>query len=372
MASDDQHTTDSRSLGYLTNAPLLATKRDAPLFVDREQERHILERNVKRGWNTLVLGQRGVGKTSLLNRAAADLDTHEDQYVAVRPRGQPDEPGDFLTSLAMELVERLERSGNEPTVQATAREAVQKLRAVGLSGFVGGSRSGGTASLVATLDFVTSVVAELRQLGLQAVFVVDDVGDAQMFRALFGRLRDELWSLGATWIVSGSLYEVDFLVEPPTDVFFPERIIVGPLDPAAAVEFVTARVQSVAGLALSDKEARIIARVGAGYPARMLELLRATLDGIDPQRLEERAQHLAVTLASVSSPAQRLAEAVIESGEPGRTTDATLQRELGVTPGRLRQLFHELVEAGAFEVGPNDAGSRGRPSLAYRPRGVIP
>lgn len=245
MAPDDERSADWRSPGYLTNAPLLATKRDAPLFVDREHERRILERNVERGWNTLVLGSSRIGKTSLLNRVVADLDTHQDRYVAVRPRGQPEEPGDFLTSLAVELVERLERLGSEPKVLATTHQARERFRTAGLSVFGGSSRSGGTASLVTTLDSVASVVADLRQLGRHAVFVVDDVGDAQLFRALFGRLRDELWSLGATWIVSGPLYEADFLLEPPTDAFFPERIIVGPLDPAAAAEFVTARVQAV-------------------------------------------------------------------------------------------------------------------------------
>ena len=56
----------------LTGRPLLDTKADGELIVDR----HILatlQRSAERGLNVLLLGERGSGKTTLLRRLAYRL-----------------------------------------------------------------------------------------------------------------------------------------------------------------------------------------------------------------------------------------------------------------------------------------------------------
>ncbi|MGB3797765.1 MAG: hypothetical protein WA957_15860, partial [Alteraurantiacibacter sp.] len=50
----------------LTSRPLLATQRDQALFAGRNWESEEISRDLRRGFNIVVEGDRGSGKTSLL------------------------------------------------------------------------------------------------------------------------------------------------------------------------------------------------------------------------------------------------------------------------------------------------------------------
>ena len=50
----------------LTSRPLLATQRDQALFAGRDWEVEEISRDLGRGFNVIVEGDRGSGKTSLL------------------------------------------------------------------------------------------------------------------------------------------------------------------------------------------------------------------------------------------------------------------------------------------------------------------
>ena len=62
----------------LSGRPLAATARDQELFVDREDELERAQAAIRRRSNVLVVGERGMGKTSFLHRleqqAAEDVE----------------------------------------------------------------------------------------------------------------------------------------------------------------------------------------------------------------------------------------------------------------------------------------------------------
>src|SRR5919202_3071686 len=64
----------------LSARPLLASALDSGLFVGRERELEALERSVRARLNVLLIGDRGVGKTSLLHQLEQRLD--EDDALA--------------------------------------------------------------------------------------------------------------------------------------------------------------------------------------------------------------------------------------------------------------------------------------------------
>lgn len=345
------------------SAPLLATTRDRGLFVDRAVELAELAGNVERAWNTLVVGPRRIGKTSLLLRFAADLEDRADEFAVVQPRGRPAEIEEFLMSLSSGLMDRIHERGEESAVERTASVAVQKLRAAGLPTFIGGE-----LDLAGYLRMIATLVEDLRAIGTQTVVVVDELADPELSRALFGRLRDELWSIGATWVVAGDDGASSALLQPPADVFFARRIDLAPFSPEAALALLRARTAEDGDACLDDEVLGQIVELAGGRPTRMLSLLGSVSAGDDLGDVERATARYREALAGVSAPARRLAEAVTQRAEPGRTTDAELQRSLGWSAGRLRQLFHELVAAGAFAVVGESSSGPGRPSKAYGPR----
>lgn len=60
----------------MTGRPLLDSQHDATLFVGREPELDQLERAVHAGLNTVVVGERGVGSTSLVHALVRRLRDH--------------------------------------------------------------------------------------------------------------------------------------------------------------------------------------------------------------------------------------------------------------------------------------------------------
>jgi hypothetical protein len=360
----------------LTNAPLLGTRHDEQMFVDRTAERAELLRNVQTGWNTLVLGPTGIGKTSLLNRFAADLENsleaHPEtgrQLFPFRVTGQPASAADFFQTLAGQMIDRLQQGGVVAKVLQTAHHALEQLRSAGFSGFVSRptDEHNTTAELMQTLRLIGLVVDELCDNGLDAVILVDELASSEIAQTLFGRMRDELWTLHARWIVAGRSSDSQILLMAPADTFFERRLNLGPLTHAEAVALLRARLQHEAVLEVSDEEIDQLAQVGQGHPLALVVALRAVASGTPTSELIERSQHIAASLERLSPPAQRLARLILHRAQPARATDEGLLRQTGWTSSRLRQVLHELANAGVLDVVDAETQGPGRPSKAYVP-----
>jgi hypothetical protein len=358
----------------LTNAPLLGTRHDAQLFVNRESELGELERNVELGWNTLVLGPAGIGKTSLLNRFAADLENRFEADAGVRRRvplrvvGQPASAVDFFHALVGQMIDRLEGEGVVATVMRTAQGALEKLRSAGLSGVISRPDEGDTtAELLQTLRLVGSVLDDLRGVGLDAVILVDELASSEIAQTVFGRMRDELWTLRAAWFVAGRPSDSEILLMPPADTFFERRLALAPLTHADATALLHARLERDAVVDLSDEEIDQLARLGNGHPLALVAALRAVASGTPTRELIDRRRRVAALLESLSPPAQRLAREIVNRAQPARATDEALLRQMGWTSSRLRQVLHELANAGVVDVVDADTDGPGRPSKAYVP-----
>ncbi len=355
----------------LSGRPLLDTAADQRLFVGRTGELERIERSLGTGLNCLVIGAPGSGKTSLVRAVMYR------SHGAGRPgpmyyvrAGQARTAAELLTAV-------LAAVGGRPVAVAAA----------------------GGPDPAALLDELADALAgadgdSARMVGPRVpVLVVDDVSGAAGSQ-LFGALRDEVWQLGWSWLVTTSPAQATDLVRPPADVFFETRIELGPMEPPEVADLLGRRLQGSAGDAAGGPEGDrsdrpghpadrtagdrvaddLVAAVLAARPdtpRRALEAARelVTAPTVGPAGLTRAQEHLAraAALERSSRPARMLAEELEAIGWAGASDERLLDR-LGWTRTRVIQVIGELRDRGLVQVREERTG-RGRPRKLFR---VVP
>ncbi|HMJ33892.1 MAG TPA: AAA family ATPase [Baekduia sp.] len=351
----------------LRNAPLLATKRDQSFFVDRDDVLDRLREGADARLNTIIYGPRGIGKTTVLSHLlyeahTPDTESPSSRWLPVLVTGEPGTPYDFVVTALLALADAAQAEG----VLADDDGVLDRALARSRRGVID-EQSG--VALLAPLRAMAEIAERLRADAIQPVLLIDGVAGPAVAMTVFGRMRDELWGIGATWVLAADGALRERLREPPADVFFERDLELPPLSPEASRELVRARI-GPEDEALDDATLDHIVRLSEGVPRSLVTLTRAVVAGGSLRDAEEREAQLAERLQTVSAPARRLAGLLRERGGSGQATDEDLQWQLGWKPSRLRQVFQELESAGVVESAPSPGGRPGRPSKTYRLRSV--
>ena len=333
----------------LSGRPLLDNATDADLFVGRVRELRQLSEAADNGFNMLVHGGPGAGKTSLLRQWQLLRRRSGRLVVYVRVEGLT-EPAAVLAS-AVEVVAELggmrnavwdvrgDSVGDARDQLSRFAEAVTTLRA---------SQQDGPGANTST-DPVT--------------LIFDDVtGTAG--HGLFGRMRDELWELPVQWVVAARSTEVAALTSPPADAFFDARLEVTVLDRTEIAAMLERRAGKQGG-----HWAGPVYDVLGGNPRAVLSLARDAItsgegltriptDDLDAYAARKQA------IAAMGRPEAMLAAELERLGAASASDDALLAA-LGWTRSRAVQVLNRLHAAGLV-VADEVRGQRGRPRKVFR------
>ena len=319
----------------LSGRPLLDTRPDHELFVDRVEEIGRIRAELGQGLNCLVVGARGSGKTSLVRalmfeeRQDADAqDVGLPRLLYVRGSG---------AESASDLLRR--------AVEALAQYQGEELAAGALSG------PGTSSGLIAELG-------ERARRG-SVLMILDDV-PAAAGNALFGTLRDELWSIDLRWLVTVATTDSATLLRPPADAFFESQVALDPLPADASMEILRRRMGEAPERLLAEAAA-----IGGGNPRRLLDVARE-FDG-DYSKWSEFASAAAErerALAALGRPAHMLA-AELESLGGASASDDRLLNAMGWTRPRVVQVLAEMEAAGLVTASSLKSG-QGRPKKVYK------
>src|SRR5207244_7393427 len=319
----------------LTGRPLLDTKADGELIVDRDILA-TLQRSAERGLNVLLLGERGSGKTTLLRRLAYRL----------RNGDAPIEPVFVDGSLAHDERSFLDLLRYRLGLQPAA---------------VNPAATDGTIQILNLVRGLAEGAGETRK-----VILVDHLPSASVAHSLFGRLRDELWQLPFTWTVAADESERGGYLAPPADAFFDVVLEVPPLTQEEQRRLLEKRIGDE-----NPEAVEALVSLDEGNPRRLLALAREVVERqVDPARLLRALSDRDDKVSSLGRSATMLV-GEMESWGPVSASDDRLLERLGWTRERAVQVLRRLEDEGIV-VSSQVKGPSGRPRKVYQLKDVSP
>jgi len=315
-------------MARLSGRPLLDVRADAGLFVDRIPELERLGRAVGEGLNVLVSAPRGLGRTSLLRHLV--FQRAEETRVRVLDATAHTDAAEFLRGVATAL---------EIPFAADGASSAPEL--------------------------VTLLAEHTLSAGDVAALAVDGLSP-KVGHAVFGQLRDEMWRVPLTWLVSCAEVDEPAFLRPPADAFFDLTLRLPPLADEAVGDLLRRRATPEE---LSDSAIAEIVAVAGGSPRRAIDLARHLLHPStsgnhaltavgERQLLREQA------VARLGTPARMLL-AELEASGGASASDERLLHRLGWTRARAAQVLGELEREGLVQASDEHRAS-GRPRRVYR------
>ncbi|MGI8417552.1 MAG: hypothetical protein ACR2P2_15405 [Nakamurella sp.] len=330
----------------LSSRPLLGIGADTDLFTGRTVELRRAARAVSDRLNCVFVGDPGAGRTSVLHQLLA---TTAPPFVLVRGASAVD-AGELLGRVSDEL-----RSAGHDDPAPPAADDRRTFR----------------PDPPATADLIDRVRRQSEGVDGLVIAIDDLTPDAGL--DLFGRHRDEVWTIGASWIATVSSAHATSLLRPPADVFFEVRVDLEPLSDEESIALLRKRlpIESVnlEGDGPADDDGRGLGRIvgsSSGNPRRLIELARL-LDDADIRTVIATTDATLLrdaVIARASAPARMLAKELATLGSAS-ASDGLLLDRLGWTRPRAVQVLKELEAAGVV-VAVDQRTGRGRPRKVYR------
>jgi energy-coupling factor transporter ATP-binding protein EcfA2 len=329
--------------------PLAQSRADQRRFIDRADETRSIVEAVRAAQPVLVLGERGSGRTSLLNHVAWLLAREEE------PRDSVLISGEIASDPAQLLGVLVARVGRLAVPDGSRARWLEDLQALSMP-----DGPFGTVVQPAILMELIDLLGErLAELGRPVCVMIDGILPA-VAHGVFGTLRNELWTLQeASWIVAGESAAGPLYREPPADAFFAHTVVLEPLSDADARKLLHAHIPN-----LREPDVEKVLAAGDGNPRRLLRAAADIQAGISPD--EAPTRELVKTATNLAGPlAGRLVEYLSEHGAAS-ASDESMLRQIGASRQRASQLMHQLHSAGLLQtVEQAKEGRPGRPARRF-------
>jgi hypothetical protein len=318
----------------LSGRPLLFPA-DRAYLVERP-EAEAVSRYVAQGMNTLLLAERGMGKTTLLRHVEAHLSSEAHAEVTYLDGRRLADAATILLAVRDALI------GQRAPMSDSLRMAAMPFTPVPVE---------------VRNEQALRVVRELVAASVRGCVLLDDP-DAETVHRLFGRLRDELWQAEIVWVVAGEPMRRQQYLTPPADAFFERVLELAPLTYAQQEQLIRKRLSGADDARLAS------VRAENGSPRSLLAALRDVASADDAAALlgrrAKRQQRVADELGRLAS----TMHAEIEDGAVASASDPEWLERFGVSRQRAQQVLSALEQKGLVRAerlpGPN-----GRPRKVY-------
>lgn len=348
----------------------MANPADAIFFAGRQTELDAVADSAGRGLNCIVLGERGSGKSSLARQAAFALREAGMAHVfIVDGAAAPDALGTL--QLVAESLVGPEYRTTHPTnsLQGTMERHFGRLEPL---------RSA-AGELLRVINRLEDELLDpgsgnkddaglLSKPGARAVVILDG-SSGSVAHTLFGSLRDEIWRLPLSWIVTGDSATRSKYLEPPADAFFEVRVELKPLSDEAATELIRRRVGHTTAdqdvtlgqlVAMTDRQPRSLVSVARKNLASVRSGNTSQLDQAGHARADIDDQ-----IAALGTSAVMLVAELRARGGAASASDAGVLASLEWTRSRAVQVLRKLEDAGIVTASLKAGTGTGRPRKVY-------
>jgi energy-coupling factor transporter ATP-binding protein EcfA2 len=336
----------------IVTQPLAQSRADQRRFVDRTRETNAILRTVVAYQPVLLLGERGSGRTSLLNHVAWLLAREEEPRDTVLISGELARDAAQLLGVLVARLQRLAEPGS------SRARWIEDLRALSMPD----GPFGQVARPAILMELVDLLGERLGALQRPVCLMVDGIAPT-VAHGVFGTLRNELWTLeGASWVVAGDSVAEPLYLQPPADAFFERTVKLDPIIAADAAKLLRAHAPE-----LTDAEIERAIAVAAGNPRRLLRAATDIHTGVAPAGAA--TGELAQQAAGLAGPLAGALVDYLAAHGPAAASDGTMLSQIGASRQRASQLMHRLESAGLLEtIEQHEPGRRGRPSRRFAVR----
>jgi hypothetical protein len=194
-----------------------------------------------------------------------------------------------------------------------------------------------------------------------AVIVVDGVLDHDVAYTVFGRLRDQLWTLPYTWILATRPTDAAPLRTPPADAFWSVVLDLPELDES--------QVDELLSRGLDDAELERVREGASGQwpvratPRQVVRWATDLLDGRGPSVDRE----LITRADGLGSQASMALHELLALDRPVQAGDPELLDRLGWTRPNASRWLARMESAGILRSSIGTANGQGRPPKLYEP-----
>jgi len=307
---------------------------------------------VTAGENALVIGERGSGKTTLMNQALLKMSKQGLLAVSLKALeiGEHFSQQAFVAKLVNEFALPYEKLPRERA------KRFARTVATGLSGIgpisVDGLLDVRTASPLEPLrDVLTQLRTKFRAI---AVFVddCDKIEASEIWASLRG-IRDRVWELNISLVLSVLPEQAGIITSPPLDQFFPFLVSLHKFGRDDLRDLIERRLHNK-NLIVTDSALDELLLRSSGNPRVALTIVRRMLESYagDTSKVvldEEDVGRASLIFTNVKSALEQALLSYLATHPETSASDPSLIKEMGVTRSRLVQVLSRLKSQGLVE-----------------------
>lgn len=328
------------SMRRLSLRPLFPTKNDIGLFVGREKEMNVIESCMRNRLNLLLVGERGTGKTSLLNYTyykTIKIDNVVGVLVNILPKSISD------TSSFLNLV--LDSTLDEIRHKHFAEQFFSEFD---------------TRRTNDVFIAFNSIITILKQHNVEVVFLIDGFDHrVELCYRIMSSLREVFWQTEFPVIMTGDSNKINEYRRPPLDAFFDKKLEPQPLSSDEIMKLFELRLgkkyldKTSANTLAERTESSIIDKIllVKEFFEKNPKTRKILLSKLEPKSEKNMSMDtlnqktiLKVFESSLVhlSPAKKEILRYIRINGPSSASDKEFQKYMGVSRSRLTQMLLSL------------------------------
>lgn len=359
LTDNSNNTVKIALLRTFTSRPLLSLEDDKRYFTDFEDETQKILLTINTNENALIIGDRGSGKTSLFNHIIYHLKKNN-ETVPIRMNALRMEKFDqtsFLSDLLFELVDVMNKYESHTD---KFKKTLVKMAESGLLGLPGTNIPNTTGSKLnydfsrkddvdTLLNRLSTLVNSLRKQGITLCILLDDsdkIG-SDVIWSTFRGIRDSLWELRISIIMTVLPNQVSEITKPPLDHFFQYWIKLKPFDKIKTKEFLKKRLTDSGILVEVEDDAvdRIVEKT-KGNPRSLAEIFKYIFENNPSLKIitKEQVENFGIPYSPSFSDIERAVFNYLIHKPYTSASSEDFVKNIGVSRSRIAQILNELKD----------------------------